>query len=372
VLVTCASPRGSAARLNELLQRSTEWPALLALAEQHGVLGLLAEQLKGLHSATPPDVHETLREWQRRNAVFALSLTAEMFRLLEHFAGLGLETLVTKGPALSMRCYGQPGMRQYGDLDLVIRDKDMQRVTEAMIALGYAPKVPLRAIQASKFPGEYSFHKPATGLLVEFHTERTFRYHPQRLPIEKVFARRASVAIDGREVPALSLEDELVLICVHGAKHFWERLMWIADVAALVSNRNAVDWIRAGAAAREVGAERIVRLGLRLAMDVLGAKLTEHVAVQVRTDSAVARLAEQIVKRLTASNPSRMGILKRALFRVQMRGSFLGGVSYLMRLSLSPTEEDWLAGAEAERSSLVDALGRPVRLARKHGRDSGP
>ena len=40
--------------------------------------------------------------------------------------------------------------------------------------------------------------------------------------------------MDGRDVPALSLEDELVLICVHGAKHFWERLMWTADIAAMV------------------------------------------------------------------------------------------------------------------------------------------
>jgi len=66
---------------------------------------------------------------------------------------------------------------------------------------------------------------------VEFHTERTFRYHPRPLQMEKLFERSAYVVIDGREVPVLSLEDELVLICVHGAKHFWERLMWIADVA---------------------------------------------------------------------------------------------------------------------------------------------
>src|SRR6202040_3025617 len=107
----------------------------------------------------------------------------------------------------------------------------------------------------------------------EFHTERTFRYHPRRLPIEKLFQRRALVAIDGRDVPALSLEDELILICVHGAKHFWERLMWIADVAALISAKQTPDFNRAIAVASEVGAERILRLGLRLASDVLGAKL---------------------------------------------------------------------------------------------------
>jgi hypothetical protein len=317
----------------------------------------------------PPDIRDRLRESRRAYTACSLQMTAELFRLLERFAGVGIETLVTKGPVLAVRCYGDAGMRQYGDLDLIVRDKDIRRSTEAMIALGYTPTVPLSAIQASKFPGEYAFHKPGTQLLVEFHTERTFRYHPRRLPIEELFERCAYVAIDGREIPALSIEDELVLICVHGAKHFWERLMWIGDVGALVSKKNAVDWDRARAVAREVGAERILRLGLRLAMDVVGAELPEQVAAQVRPDSVATRLATQITKRLAAGDPRRMSILERAAFRVKMRGGFWDGVAYLVRLSLSPTEEDWVPGAETERSWLLDALGRPARLARKHGRN---
>jgi hypothetical protein len=368
VLAECALPHPRAARLSKLLQTPIDWPALLALAEQHGVLVLLVDRLKDLQQATPPEIRETLREWQRRQTVSTLSLTAEMFRLLERLAALRIETLVTKGPALSVRCYGEPGMRQYGDLDLIVRDADMRRTTEAMTALGYAPKVPLSAIQASKFPGEYAFHKP-TDLLVEFHTEKTFRYHPWRLPIETLFARSSSVIIDGRAVPTLSIEDELVLICIHGAKHFWERLMWIADVAALIS-KNPLDWDKAMSAAHEVGAEKILRLGLRLAMDVAGATLPEQVAVHVRADSSATRLAAQIAKRLAAADSHKMGVVERAAFRVKMRGGFWDGLAYLVRLSLSPTEEDWVAGAETQRSWLRDALGRPLRLARKHGRNS--
>jgi putative nucleotidyltransferase-like protein len=371
VLIECASAQPSAAHLSELLQAPVDWPALLVRAEEHGVLGLFVERLKDLHPAAPAELRETLRQWERRQTVLALSLIAEMFRVLERFESLGIEALVTKGPALSVRCYGEPGRRQYSDLDLIVRDKDIQGSTEAMIALGYAPTVPLGAIQAAKFPGEYAFHKPGTQLLVELHTERTFRYHPRRLPIERLFERRVYVTIDSREIAALSIEDELVLICVHGAKHFWERLMWIADVGALLSKKDDVDWERATAAAREVGAERILRLGLRLAMDVVKAAVPEHVAAQVRADSTAVRLATQITKRLAASDPRRMGLVERAAFRVKMRPSLLHGATYLMRLSLSPTEEDWVPGAETERSWLLEALGRPIRLARKHGRNSG-
>jgi hypothetical protein len=372
-LLECAAPRTIIGRLARLSENSLNWPDLLRRAENHRVVPLLAERVKNLDpSRLPPEVRDTLRESRRVQTVLALQLTAELFHLLEIFAETGIETLVTKGPALSVRCYGDAGMRQYSDLDLVIRETDIRRATQAMVAHAYEPRVPLTAIDAKKIPGEYAFQKASTHLLVEFHTERTFRYHPRPLRIEKVFERRVSVTIDGRDVPALSLEDELVLICVHGGKHFWERLMWIADVAALISSGQAPDWERTMAAARDVGAERILHLGLRLASDVLGAELPAQVEANVRSDHAVSKLAAQIESRLAFQEPRGIGILQRAAFRVRMRGGLLAGAAYLLRLSLSPTEEDWIPGEKGNRPALLDAINRPLRLAKKHRRRSNP
>lgn len=371
VLLECAASQANVDHLADLLQNSFDWPILLQEAESHDVMPLLAERLMTLDPVlVPPDIRDMLRESRRAFTACSLQMTAELFCLLERFAAVGIETLVTKGPALSVRCFGDPGMRQYSDLDLVIREKDIRRATQAMLDLGYEPRVPLTVIDAKKIPGEYAFRKYGMQLLLEFHTERTFRYHPRPLQIEKIFQRRAVVAVDGRDVPALSLEDELILICVHGAKHFWERLMWIADVAALIA-RQAPDWDRALAAAHEVRAERILRLGLRLALDVLGAELPAQVEADVRSDRTVAGLGEQIESRLTSHEPRAIGILQRAAFRTKMRGGWLVGTAYLLRLSLSPTEEDWTPGKEGSRPALLDAISRPLRLARKHRRRSG-
>jgi Uncharacterised nucleotidyltransferase len=370
-LLECAAPRPNLDRLAGFVQDPFSWPLFLQDVEEHGVVLLVVEHLKNSNPAfVPSEVRYTLRELQRAQTVFALQLTAELFRVLERFAKASIEVLVTKGPALSMRCYGDPGMRQYGDLDLIVRETDIRRATQAMLDLAYEPRVPLAAIDAKKMPGEYAFRKSGTDILVEFHTERTFRYHPRRLPIEKLFKRRAFVMIDGRDVPALSLEDELVLICVHGAKHFWERLMWIADVAALISGKQSPDWERVITVAREVGAERILRLGLRLASDVLGAELPAQLEASVRSDRAVTRLATQVQTRLASHESREIGILQRAAFRVRMRGGLFAGVAYLLRLSLSPTEEDWTPGKEGNRPVFLDAISRPLRLAKKHARRS--
>jgi predicted component of type VI protein secretion system len=370
-LLECATPSPRPDRLSRLIRDSFNWPLFLQSAEHHGLTLLLAERVRDLdRSLVPPQALVKLQELQRTHAVSALQLTAELFRVLHRFTVSGINVLLTKGPALSVRCYGKPDMRQYGDLDLIVREADMRRATQAMIDLAYEPRIPLSAIDAKKSPGEYVFRKPGTNVLIEFHTERTFRYHPRRLPIEKLFQRRALVAIDGRDVPALSLEDELILICVHGAKHFWERLMWIADVAALISAKQAPDWSRAMAAAREVGAERILRLGLRLAADVLGAQLPAQPDASVQSDRTVAKLASQIQNRLVLYEPREIGVMERAAFRMRMRGGLFAGAAYLLRLSLSPTEEDWTQGKEGNRPAFIDAVGRPLRLAKKHSRRS--
>lgn len=370
LLVDCARTTVDVEHLNKSLRQSVNWSALLELAEANGVLGLAATRLRDCgEAAVPSKIAQELRERHRAQVLLTLRLTAEMFQLFDCFAAAGLEALVIKGPVLSARCYGDPGVRHYGDLDLIARDKDILRLTELMIGLGYDPSVPLNAIHAKKAPGEYAFRHQSTKLLVEFHTELTFRYHPRPIPLERLFKRQARVKIDGREIPALSPEDELILICIHGAKHFWERLSYIADVAAFVSKQE-LDWKRVTLAANEVGGERMLYVGLRLAADVLGAPLPENIAASVRTDPAVERLARQVLQCLPAAGSAPRGIFTRAIFRMRMRGGIFSGPAYLLRLSFSPTEEDWVEGAENRRHWLLDALGRPFRLARKYGRDN--
>ena len=145
--------------------------------------------------------------------------------------------------------------------------------------------------------------------------------------------------------------------------------MWVADVAALIS-RQPLDWDRALAVANEVGAQRILHLGLRLAADLLDAELPAHLKAAVQSDRTVAKLAAQIESRLVHPELHDMGLLQRAAFRVQMRGGLVPGLAYLLRLSLTPTEEDWSPEGEGNHSAFMDALSRPVRLAKKHSRRS--
>jgi len=369
ILLECAATRGDPAGLNELL-RKANWDFLIELAEEHGVIGMVAARLRECdETIVPAAFRGQLLERQRSHVLSALSLIAEMIRILNRFGEAGIQALVLKGPALSLQAYGDATARQYGDVDLLVRQKDIYRATEIMTLAGFDADVPLAAVAAGKIPGEYLFLRTNTKVIVELHTEKTLRYFPNTLAMERLFDQHTTLDFNGHAVPTLSSEDALVAMCTHGAKHCWERLMWIADVSAMLRRQTGMDWEGVARIAESLGAQRIVYTGLLLSRELLRAPVPAAVEEQARADRWACKLARRIEAWLPAAGEASPGLLRRAVFRAQMRGGFLHGIGYLARLLFSPTEEDWREGHEHKSSRLLETGRRLVRLAGKYGRD---
>jgi hypothetical protein len=347
-----------------------DWNLALELAEEHSIQGVVTERLKGTgHAGMPAEAWEKLQGRMRTQHLFTLSMTAELFRILDAFGKTNIETILVKGPIVSFLAYGDPAVRSYVDLDLLVRDTAILSASRTLTALGFVADVPEAAILAGKIPGEYLFTRTGTNQIVELHTEKTFRYYPRPMRIEDLFARQRHVPLEGREVPALCLEDELVLNCIHGAKHFWERLMWPADIAAIVARHPEIAWECVRQAARDVGAERMVHVGLLLAESLLGVPVPAGMAANANADGAAPELVRQVESWLPTAGYKPPPLHQRAMFRQKMGGGGMRGTAYLVRLSFSPTEEDWSEGNEERGSRVWEAIKRPFRLLRKYGQD---
>jgi hypothetical protein len=364
----CSFPRDTK-KIASLLGEVRDLDSLLPLAEEHGVAAHLATALATVPEAPIPAAFVgALRDRHRLQSLFTLTMAAELFRIRDVLSQSGIEFVVVKGPVLSLRAYDDPAARRYVDLDLLIRHDDSLRAAEALVSAGYVPHIPIESIRAGKIPGEYLFRRPDTEIIFELHTEKTFRYFPLPLPIEKYLQTKASLQLDGQAIPVLSLEDEFVLICIHGAKHFWERLMWISDVAAMVHRHPELDWKRVRQSAADVGAARMVRLALLLATRFLRAPVPPPMKDEVARDSVSARLAAQIETWLPFAGGVAPPITQRALFRFRVAGGGVAGARYLSRLSFSPTEEDWSPQSDGTPHRFAETLRRPFRLAKKYRR----
>ena len=354
--------------MRSLLASELNWDNVLLLAEEHGVQGILAKRLEQAEFAgVPAAARQRLQARMRAQHLFTLSMTAELFRILEDFSKAGIDCIAVKGPVISQLAYGDPALRSYGDLDFLVRHKDVQAAAQRLMAMGFEPDLPLKVIRSDKIPGEYLFRRKETPRLVELHTEQTFRHYRERMRIDEMIGRKRLLLLEGRDVPALSLEDEMVFDCVHGGKDFWERLMWVCDVATILARSSEIDWERTRRSAAEVGAGRMLRTGVLLATSVFGMRLPMGIAEEIERDRESRTLCDEIQKWLPYAGRREPSLTRRAIYRINMAGGGLSGARYLMRLSLSPTEDDWEHGAVAGGSWLWEAARRPLRLIRKYG-----
>jgi hypothetical protein len=300
----------------------------------------------------------------RRN----LYLTAQLLRVLDILEGGGVLAIPYKGPVLARLAYGDRPLREFGDLDLIVRSKDVLKAHQLLQNHGFRPEFDLQATgspSSPRIPGQYLF--VFDGGIAELHSELTLRYFPLPLDLEALSSRLQTVSLAGREVRTFSVEDSLPILCVHASKHFWDRLMWVCDIAELVQNPAGVNWERVEEETRRLGCERMLFLGLCLAHELLDAPLPEGVLCEVEASSAVRAMAAQVSRRILREDAGTPAVAQRFLFRLRMREHFWDGLRYVLRLATSPTEKDW-EGLRLPKwlAPLYPAL-RPLRLVREYG-----
>ena len=163
---------------------------------------------------------------------------------------------------------------------------------------GYHTKLDLTASEEAVYlrsHHDYEFVRAADGVVVEIQWGVTQWAFAFPIAFEDVWARHEKVSLAGAMVRNLSLEDSLLLLCVHGTKHHWKQLRWICDIVELIrSHQQRIDWEQLLKQARMLGGERMLLLGLCLAHNLFNAALPEHTLKSIRDDSQIKFLAYQV------------------------------------------------------------------------------
>lgn len=355
----------AAERVAAMAGAKTDWARFLILAEKHGALLPVANQLLAAgKERIPPVWRKVLERGLDRRSFAAVRLAAAMLEALAALDAAGVTAVPYKGPALAHLLYGNVSHRECGDVDFLVRQRDVPRIVPVLERLGYATHFPAALVSANPrpAPSEYSFYLGKKKALLEFHTERTLRHFPSPPDFEREWHALDSIQMGGRRVPMLSRESLLLYLCVHGGKDFWQRVQWINDIAALVEQGAEMNWDSVFARARAARAEGMLLLGLALARDPLGAELPEEASRRLAAAPGTERLAGQIRRRLFEPEPVEPGALERFRFRSAMHGGGWRSLSYSLRLALTPTEEDARIVSLTPALSPLYGLLRPIRL----------
>lgn len=349
LLLACATAHPSAAlagRIRELASSALDWDYLTATAFSHGVLPLLSQNLtRDCADRVPPRALQEMQAYFRANSARNLSLAAELIKILQLLEANRICGLAFKGPVLAATAFGNLALRQFGDLDVLVRERDFAAAKDLFLATGYRPWKELTAEEESlHFRSNHAFTlvRPDDGLRLDLHWRITQERYAFELDVETLWRRTIRVPFCGRDILSMSPEDSLLVLCIHGSKHGWERLGWICDVAEVLRTNPQLRWGEIMRRSESLHISRAVLLGLHLTRALLGAPVPEAILSGNERLRGV-RLASSFIQKRLFARSRKAGPLERAILFIMAREGLqnkLPHLAYSFQRIVKPSEID--------------------------------
>lgn len=365
--------------IRALLREEINWEYVIEKAEQHYIMPLLYSNLSSLCPECVPDgVLEHLRQSFQAHVLRNMFLTRELVRSLNLLESENIPALPFKGPVLAALAYGNISLRQFSDLDILVRKQDVLRAKKLLLSLGYSAQASLTWVQ--KVAPRLSRKKDLIlvssdgRVRIELHWRLTGRHFSFPITTKGLWGCLERKSLAGSTVRNLPLNLLLLFLCMHGSRHGWERLGWICDIAELVRGNQNLDWEKLFEQAGVLGNERNLALGLFLASDLLGVSLPEEVLRRIQADPIVSRLAAQVRELLFCEDAVARDISYWHTYHLNVRERFRDRLRlrlhYYQRyahIAVTPTEQDQAALPLPGYLSFLYYFSRPFRLVKNYG-----
>ena len=300
LLLACARSYRSeeeTAALRRLLAEGVDWTAFARKAMNHGLVSLVARTFADCAAdLVPAEIMDAFLvnasgTAERNNALFA-----ELTRLVQSLAKNGIKTIPFKGPVTAIKGYGSLGLREFRDLDFLIRDSDLAAALETLQALGYqrqANLTPDQLLMIHRIQGQEIVGNKAIGLVVEPHTRLTSAKLALDIDYTGLWSRAEATSLNGRVMLTMAPEDHLILLATHGGKELWWRINWACDVAAFIEKHPDLDWGTISDRARAQGCLRMVLLAVSLARTFFKASLPADIVAMEQADPALPPMLQR-------------------------------------------------------------------------------
>lgn len=365
-----ASGTAAAERVFGRIARGIDWELFLRIARWHCVTPLMHRALgeaRAAGAAVPESAVSAVRDDFYSNAFQNIRLLNELGSFLKLAESNGIEVVVLKGPALAMMAYGDLAMRQFADIDVLVRRSDLSIVRELA---GGRDRRPCAQAEASSMPDIFRAHSQeffadSSNASLDVHWRLSpgyFRFEPD---LDAIRARSIQIQAGGVRFRSFAAEDLFLFQCVHASKHGWSRLGWICDVGWMIRSQPRMNWDAILSEARQTRSLRSLFVGAFLAEHLLGIRAPDAVLAAARASKAVEPIAARVTRYLFGEIGYGPSLYQEWILPCACAQGVRGKLRYLLGRALLPTPEDWRL--MPSRFYPLYFLLRPMRLAVEQG-----
>jgi hypothetical protein len=285
-----------AEKIASLCREKIDWDLFVVLVRRHAVAAL-SYKLLCRHAASllPENVRALLKDMSIQCSAHALKQAAELRRLIRTFSDQGVELIPLKGVFLAHQLYGEPGLRQAGDIDILVHPDHLEKACQIFEAEGYNTTdtggfqwtdKQRRSIRENLH--HFVFESAPKALSIELHWKIKF-WSPGQMA--EILRHTARIDFYGLSVLTLNSDALLLTLSDHGAKHLWFELKWLGDVVRLLSQDRDDGWGDLIELAERLDLTRTLAHAALLAHWIYGIPLADELMRLVRDNRSAVRLS---------------------------------------------------------------------------------
>jgi hypothetical protein len=300
----------TAAEMTSQLTADLDWEMLVQTAIDRGVMPLLYESLKKIADPelVPRSVMIQLKTLNRMNGLNNIAQTKELLKILALLESEGIEAIAFKGPILAASAYGNVAMRQFNDLDILVRLQDFWRTKTVLMGQGYQSadskeneikhfKDHLQIPLAYRDPETTMFNQRFQPSLLHSNPERSIDLHwgipPRHILNPDRFKRQwenlSQIELMGKQIKVLSPELTLVIQSLNVAKEFDLHIPFkqVCDLAQVIQVHPNLNWNIAWEIASELCTQKLFIMGLGITHDFLDIELPPFILEKCNTSKPI-------------------------------------------------------------------------------------
>lgn len=355
-----------------------DWDIFNDLIQHHRLESLIHDKINGsMDNLFPEATLCLLKQKHMVNVGANLFQSAKAFEILREFETKQIPVLLVKGLAVESWLYEKPGIRPSGDIDLFIHPDDQSLALSCMNSMGYE----LVSLSDRLTPGsrlnnqfkqthkDFELYHNKSKISVELHWRLSLINDSFPLTFDDVWHSRNSFDIRGKSIQTLPQDMHAVFLCYHGAKHSWEKLFWLYDIAQLMLN-DSTDWHAILKKAQELKAISSLGLALVLTSQIFLIPIPKIINPHDDIIKTGERLSDIIIYNVLADIPidnttGFVSNLKAVLWRNRINPSKTHFLSEWVYYLTSPDTRDLESIKLPDSLTSLYKLWRPIRMIAK-------